>query len=54
VAVSGAAVRSDVAAKTAEWTPPLRKAILKDGAAKTVEAARNGEVGRIDEKSRCP
>jgi hypothetical protein len=32
-----AAVRSDEAAKTVDWTGPLRKAILKDGAVRTVE-----------------
>jgi hypothetical protein len=31
------AAKSDEADKTADWTGPLRKAILKDGPEKTVE-----------------
>lgn len=39
---------------TAEWTGPLRKLILKDGAVVIVELEVNGEVGKIDEKGRFP
>ena len=39
---------------TAEWTGPLRKPILKDGAVVIVGLEVNGEVGKIDEKGRFP
>ena len=38
VGASDEAVRSDEAAKTAEWNQSLRKAIQKDGAVQTDEA----------------
>jgi hypothetical protein len=48
------AVRNDEPVKTVDSTWPPPKVILKDGPAEIVAAVWNGEVERIDAKSRFP